>query len=341
MAARGGHWLIYALGGGWGHLTRAVSLARVALTQHRVRILTNSPYADRVRKALPELELIALDPSLDVATARRETIRHIEAAPPECLIVDTFPRGLGGELAGLLQSLAATKVLVHRDLNPRYVTQAGLREFVRSTYDLVLIPGQGEGSAFTDLPAAVITKPWLIVDPPAASTLGQQPRVVVCASGHACELAWYGSVVAELRALDPRVNVRCVAPTCPPGCPEECWMEHWPAADLYAAAHAVIGGAGYNTIYECAACQVPLIARPWPRKYDRQWLRARRAATNGRVTIVKTPKEAAQAALDQIRRPQPRRFVVEIQNGARDAAALISSPPATSLVQLHAPVAST
>jgi UDP-N-acetylglucosamine:LPS N-acetylglucosamine transferase len=118
-------------------------------------------------------------------------------------------------------------------------------------------------------------------------------------------------------------------------------MEHWPAADLYAAAHAVIGGAGYNTIYECAACQVPLIARPWPRKYDRQWLRARRAATNGRVTIVKTPKEAAQAALDQIRRPQPRRFVVEIQNGARDAAALISSPPATSLVQLHAPVAST
>jgi len=47
---------------------------------------------------------------------------------------------LGGELAGLLNSFAATKVLVHRDLNPRYVTEANLRDFVKSAYDLIVIP---------------------------------------------------------------------------------------------------------------------------------------------------------------------------------------------------------
>ena len=39
--------LIYALGGGWGHLTRAVALAN-ALPFGQTRILTNSPYASLV-----------------------------------------------------------------------------------------------------------------------------------------------------------------------------------------------------------------------------------------------------------------------------------------------------
>jgi UDP:flavonoid glycosyltransferase YjiC (YdhE family) len=321
--ASSGLWLIYALGGGWGHLTRAVSLARVACSRHRVRILTNSPYAPKVANALPRLEIVAMDPSLTLAKAREQLIQHIQATDVCCLIVDTFPRGLGGELANIIDSLAATKVLVHRDLSPSYVSEAKLRAFVRSTYDLICIPGKGEGAAFADLPAAVVTEPWLIRNPPSERCLDQQRRVLVCAAGTTEELAWYGALVALLRKLDSTLDIRCVAPSCPPGCPKELWIEHWPAVDLFPTADVVIGGAGYNTIHECVAWQVPLIAHPWPRKYDRQWLRAQRAERCGSVTVAKKLNAAAEAALRQLKQPPPRRIRTEIQNGVTDAITLI------------------
>jgi len=322
MARRNRPWLIYALGGGWGHLTRAASLARAAKQRHRVRVLSNSQYARQVASATPELDLVALDPSLEAAEVRRRVIEEIEVFDPGCLIVDTFPRGLGGELAGLIASMTATRVLVHRDLSPRYVAQCGLRSFVQSVYDLILIPGENEAGVFADLPAARITKPWLIRDPTPRQRRGKY-SVLVCASGNATELAWYGATVSNLQTLYPSVDVRCVAPVCPPGCLKDCWIAHWPAADLYPAARVVIGGAGYNTIHECLCWEIPLIARPWPRKYDRQWLRARRAAKLGSVRIVKTPEEAAHAAVRQLKELRVRRRIVSFENGTIEAAALI------------------
>jgi predicted glycosyltransferase len=120
-------WFIYALGGGWGHLTRAAALARAASPRHAVRILTNSPYAGVVRKALPELDVAALDPALPAPETRRAALREIRAARPSCLIVDTFPRGLGGELVPVLESLDAKKVLVHRDQSEIHSIEATSR----------------------------------------------------------------------------------------------------------------------------------------------------------------------------------------------------------------------
>ena len=158
-------WLIYALGGGWGHLTRAIALARAAATDTRVRIVSNSPYARIAAASLPGLEITILDADAPAEQTRAAVLAQIAEARPTCLIVDTFPRGIGGELAGPLGKLDARKVLVHRDLNPRYVESAHLREFVASQYDLVVVPGAGEGSEFGDLPAAVVTDPWLVRTP--------------------------------------------------------------------------------------------------------------------------------------------------------------------------------
>jgi len=218
---------------------------------------------------------------------------------------------------------------VHRDLNPRYVTEFNLRDFVNSTYDLILIPGESEGNAFAKLPNAVVTEPWLIRNadelPPRRRARhllkikdARQPCILVCASGTAKELSWFGAVVAELINRDSRAAIRCVAPTCPPGCPRECCIKYWPAADLYPAANIVIGGAGYNTIYECLTYNIPLIARPWRRLYDRQWLRARRAAARGSVIVVQRPGEAASEAIRELD-SGPRRRQTYFHNGAASA----------------------
>ena len=84
-------------------------------------------------------------------------------------------------------------------------------------------------------------------------------RILVCASGNPEELSWYGEVVAYLLKFRSKADIRCVAPTRPEGCPPECWIEYWPAADLYPTADVVVGGAGYNTIYECEAYKIPLV----------------------------------------------------------------------------------
>jgi hypothetical protein len=248
---------------------------------------------------MPELAIAAV-------STREEAAARVSGEPPDVLVVDTFPRGLGGELALVLPSLRALKVLIHRDLKPEYVAWAGLRTFVADCYDCVLCPG--ERGPLADLRQALFTPPWL-VRPPVEIKPGLD--VIVCAGGNANEMPWYGEVAALL-ARD--IGLRCLAPELPPGCPPELWIRYWPSIDWIASACAVVGGAGYNTVNECLALSVPLIARPWPRKYDRQRLRAEQCPN---VTIVATPDEAARAALDALARP---RIPPAFTNGATEAA---------------------
>jgi hypothetical protein len=292
--------LIYALGGGWGHVTRAAGLAHAFGPAARVRILANSPYLEIVKAAMPDL-------AIEAVSTVEEAAGKIEGDEPDVLVVDTFPRGLGGELATLLPSLRAMKVLIHRDLRPEYVSWADLRTFVAAHYDGVLCPG--ERGLLADLPQAFFTAPWLVRAP---VEVKPGVDVVVCAGGNPEEMPWYGEVAARLAR---QVEVRCLAPELPPGCPPELWIRYWPSIDWIASAEAVVGGAGYNTVNECLALSVPLIARPWPRKYDRQRWRAERCPN---ATIVETPDEAVRAALDALARAriQP----PTITNGANDAA---------------------
>jgi hypothetical protein len=325
--------LIYALGGGLGHLTRACALARAGFAEIHFRILTNSPYAAVVRRAMPELDLIALDPAMSVEEGRTGVLREIAAAHADCLVVDTFPRGLGGELASSLSTYRGMKVLVQRDIHPRYILEYDLNAFVKNSYDLVLVPGDTTADGLGPFPQSVTTAPWLIrscheVLPGERARRvlgleGEKACIVVCAAGVCSagkreELAWYGAVVSQLVEYEAECDVRCVAPVRPEACPPEQWVSYWPAMDLYAAADVVIGGAGYNTIYECVACGVPSVAKAWPRKYDRQHLRACRAAR-----IADEPSQAVAAAMDLIRTPRCMERRRSFENGASQAIARI------------------
>jgi hypothetical protein len=198
-----------------------------------------------------------------------------------------------------------------------------LHDFIANAYDLVLAPGDVNQDSLGPFPQTVTTAPWLIrsrnellTRARARQVLGLQDErasIVVCAAGNADELAWYGDAVSELLEGSPEWDVRCIAPVRPDTCPARYFVPYWPAMDLYSAADIVIGGAGYNTVYECLACGVPLVAKAWPRKYDRQYSRASRAAR-----IVDTPNQAVNAALELVRL-QPGRRRVNVANGEREA----------------------
>lgn len=335
-------WLIYAMGGGWGHLVRALALGRLVADRKQVTVLCNSPYSadlllyaagDDHQPIVAGCYLEAIPHTLS-ATETRDRVREaIAHSTDDLLIVDTFPQGLGGELADLLPQMNATpRILVHRDLNPEGVRAQNLHRFVADNFDLIAIPGEPRDLPFAELPQVEYTAPWLIRS---ASELGDRTHslkllrlnpaetdrlVLVLAAGRDEELRLYGQLTVALAKALPGVTVRCLSPDRPPECPLELWTFHWPGIECLPAADVVVGGGGYNTFYECAAVGVPLVAFAFPRQYDRQ---AHRVLTaTGSATLVNAIDSAIAATialLETPRKRQPPTFV----NGAVQAADLI------------------
>lgn len=275
-------WLIYAMGGGWGHLNRALALGRQAALHHTVHILTNSPYVAHLPPLPPHLQLQTIPAEWRLPQACDRVRQLVQTLPVQRLIIDTFPRGIGGELLPLLPTIPCPRILIHRDINPQYVEQKHLRGFVQRQYHRILIPGEGPDVAFADLPQARHTAPWLSRNaaelPNRATARAQlrlppkrnQPVVVVLAGGRVEELAWFGQVTVAIAQTFPHMAVRCLAATCPPDCPPALWVTHYPALECLVAADLVVGSGGYNTVQECLTLGLPLMARPFPRLYDRQ-----------------------------------------------------------------------
>jgi predicted glycosyltransferase len=353
-------WLIYALGGGWGHLVRTLSLGRIAARHRPVIILCNSPYAKALvryesfsrhqeifdfEEPLPIVEgcyLHLISPTTSSQETRKQVREIILGDFYECVIVDTFPRGLGGELVTILPSLKSTpRILIHRDINPIYAQAKDLAGFVREQFNLVIVPGEGENLPLAKLPQAYQTDPWLIrhagelLNPQQARHILKIPPekagslILVCAAGKAEELDLYGQLTQYLSESFPDKIVRCLAAERPAKCPPELWVFHWPGIECLLAADVVVGGAGYNTFYECTSLGIPLVAIAFNRQYDRQEMRVIRgknSLTALKVKLVEnleTAKLAVQDFLESAGSPScpPPSY----KNGAGDAIQLIEN----------------
>ncbi len=290
MPASGG-WFIYAMGSGWGHLNRALALARVAV-QHRlqyrpIHLLTNSPYIEilRPKLALPSLTIHSLHHIDSLVVAREKVQALLTSVEYGTLVVDTFPRGLIGELAEVIPSQTdICHVLIHRDLSPDYIESKAIEPFVRNHYDGLLLPGEPT-VALAHLPQAKLTEPWLSrneTELPDANEMRSRwnipshaPLIIVCATGQPTELAFFGQVFKQLAISFPNATVRCLSAECPTGCEPSHWVSHWPGIDILQLADVVIGSGGYNLVHECSALGIPLIAFVQKRRYDRQARRIR------------------------------------------------------------------
>ncbi|WP_242072010.1 glycosyltransferase [Nostoc sp. FACHB-110] len=274
------------MGGGWGHLNRALALGRIAAVHKSVQIITNSPYAKHINHE--GCIIYSIPENNDFLTTSQQVRKIILQTECDRLIIDTFPRGLGGELADILPQLHIRRILIHRDINPDYVTAKNLRSFVAENYNTVIVPGEGEDIPLADLANVQHTAPWLIrnaAELPDRITVRSHilkvkpdiQLILVCAAGNASELTFFAQLTQDLQQNFPDCAVRILAANCPANCPEALWLSHHPGIECIAAADIVLGGAGYNTVYECAALGVPLIAFAWPRLYDRQAKRATKA----------------------------------------------------------------
>ena len=277
-------WLIYALGGGLGHLTRTLALSRAALRSNpslSIQLLTNCSYLDpptvlAEMGARFQLHWLNHESSKETTVA---AVRQLLATTSfNTLVVDTFPRGLGGELGDLLQRLPQAKVLIQRDLNPKYLKRLAVQSAIQQ-YDLVLVPGEPPPNL--QHPRVQRTTPWLFRDsnelPSVDTAMGllqlkraKHPIVIVSGCGRPDEqAAWFEFSKTLKEQVGDRACVRHVAPTSSP--------RLWPLLDALPAVDLLIGSGGYNTVNETRATGTPLLAIAQPRLYDRQAIRLRPA----------------------------------------------------------------
>ena len=278
MSDTGQFWKIYALGGGLGHFNRALSLSRLAISRgHKVEILTNSRFVPHIpwEKELGELgNVISIDSNASSEHTSQVVVDWLRRQRFDRLIVDTFPRGLAGELPELLAEVTVPKALIHRDLNPKYIKQHDVEKAV-AKFDQLILPG--EDAPFKNAVRARRTAPWFIRDSEELQVVTEARKrvgiragdsrrlLLVCSTGRAQEEGQFKKIGDKLRGLLDGWLVRLVSPA-----HNAAELKVWPLLSLLNGVDALVGGGGYNLVNEARATETPLFAFSLERRYDRQ-----------------------------------------------------------------------
>lgn len=256
----------------------------------------------------------------------------IEAFGPDLIVVDTFPSGPHGELAGLAEVGArAKRALVRRSVPevPGDALIAGL-----SGYDLAILAGDPSPPS-VELPVPVRHVPPITLaeagdglDRAAARAALELPegRVILVATGGGGDpgAAERGRAIAEaiLRVAPDVTPVLALGPLAPerPGMAGDAirGIRCAPLSPMLAAFDGAFAAAGYNTAHELAKARVPAALFAQPRPFDDQAARAARLTAAGFArALASTADEVIAGALAWMATAR----VPELEAGGADRAA--------------------
>ncbi len=280
--------LYYAFGGGLGHATRAIALARQLrrMVGGDHYVLVNTPLAETLISAGEAgVSIEPLSPHAGAGRALEFVASWFDRLRPHLLIVDTFPRGLGGELAVLLLEWPGLPcVLIGRVLPREYVERYELARMVGERYELAI--AAGEASRLVQSCGGITTAPFLIRDWAELPSRQEAARILRSHGDRSVVLLVGSGTVEECREMHRLANElagqwRSELPPLRLACPEGAWserrdvphlamIEHYPLMEVLPAVRLLIGGAGCNLVHESRAVGVPGLFVPRERKYDNQ-----------------------------------------------------------------------
>lgn len=319
-----------------GHVVRMLAVGRALARRAEERGLTTSRLLITTSEAEPllagePLAVLRLPAPVRARAAgwtdgeRRRLLRDtiaaaVESIAPDLIVVDTFPGGPHGELAGL--GRRGKRVLVRRAvLDPA----AELLTTGLADYDLaILADDAGEPAALAPANAALPTVhvPPITLAAPAATRAEARRALELPAHGR-CWLVTAGgggdadaagqvrTVAARLAAGTGDHVVLALGPldVAPAALAGVTTRRVVPLQPWLAAFDGAIAAAGYNTAHELAAAGVPAALFALPRPFDDQAARARRLAASGAAHVLATLDDDALASAHHWlchARPQPR-----------------------------------
>lgn len=245
--------LLYARGGGMGHLNRAYSIA-MALKPYGIEplVLTTSTLVPAC--VYDQLSLLRW-PVLADSASRVHIRAMIQGFAPELLVVDTFDNGPENEL----ENLPFAKLIIQRD-----------GKMPRSPRHLLVNP-LGLGYVL-NTPRAALASPeharafWR-VDPQGA------PLVVLAHNGDALETrAFFEQVLHHFSGTAYQLRLASLLPCLKPEW-RAIWCSPYPLATWFSGVDLLIGGGGYNLVAEAQCYGVRGYFQAFERPVDRQWER--------------------------------------------------------------------
>jgi hypothetical protein len=296
--------LVYAIGGGLGHLVRARAVAHTLGIEDRVVLVTASSLAADPR-VTGDLPVIRVPEALDGDRGGlRRWLRDLVAGErPERVIADAFPGGVLGEVDDLGVPLDHVARLLRW---PRYTRRLdGPLPRVETTF--VIEPLHAD-HAVALARASERLVPLCLVDPPAPARHDAAGVALVVHAGPE----------PEVRALvDLAASTGHPVRVARPGGPD---LDLHPASALFGAAAAIVSAAGFNAMRQAERYRDRHLFRPFPRPLDdqhgRAMLAARAAVAGSGVAQPSGSTWATGSAL-------PERWLQAIQPYSR--------PPATSV----------
>ncbi len=311
-------------GGGVGHLTRLVAMARwmrryaahagchaeiIFLTSSEAdTVLYEERFASFKIPSKTAAQAGGLDKTAYLAMAKQWIWHSLALLRPDIFVVDTFPRGSFGELIASLD-LCKKKVFVYRPVKPEL---SGRPEFqsMLPLYDLVLVP---ERTLEVLVPPAAEPRTRAIgsvavrergemrsrEDARRRLALPADAFVIHASAGGGGDPGAEADLSAVMEAFgdDPDVHLVIGAGPLYRGSPlygpRVRFVTQLGAAELLRAADVAISAAGYNAYTELMLAEVPTVFVPQPKVADDQRARAERARDAGAGSILERPLTAA------------------------------------------------
>ncbi len=289
-----------------GHVMRTLAIARglrrraatreIALqplfvtTSEASALLAEEPLAT-VRLPAPAAARRAGFTDLERRRLVRGTVLGVvETFAPDLVVVDTFPSGPHGELAGIR---AREHVLVRRDVPDARAGDPALVDGIEPYSLAIVADDPGRSSASLPIPDVVRVPPITMFerddmmsrrDARAALGLPAEGRILLVTSGGGGDeegLARAHDIASMIAAIAPDVALALAlgplarARRAPDGATV---LSRPLLAPFFAAFDGAIAPAGYNTAHELAKAAVPTALFAQPRPFDDQSARARRFA---------------------------------------------------------------
>jgi hypothetical protein len=273
--------LVYALGGGLGHLVRARAFLHTLGMEGDAAILTASHHASDPR-VLGGIEAIAIPRELEVdpPACRAWIAALLKQRRPDIFCVDAFPCGIVGELAGATLPHAGETWHLARLLRwDEYARHAADAPRLDVTWRLE--PLHLEHEAWLERASREIRDVELIDPPPDGAPPDGLPEGfwLVVHSGPASEVEELASYAEDLRTAEKSTAPIVVATLEPShSLPEGAIVvREFPASLLFARAARIVSAAGFNVMRQARPFREKQIVMPLPRRFDYQFERARRA----------------------------------------------------------------
>ena len=256
--------LFYALGGGWGHITRCLNVLRSLSGQLDIEPLILCP-TRCLAKVVGEFQAKGTE-KRDPRALGQWVLSCFESFQPELLLVDTFPRGI---LAELPKDLNLSKVLISRWTRPDFCLQKSVLESLES-YDEVLWVEDKPHLELPGIEVGIVTDPRPLLSRSVARaqlSASDKPLVTVLGSG---PLEQQKQLELEVATLGRSENwdTRFLS--------HELQSAYPNLGRFFKGVDLIVAAAGYNSYYEISRAGVPALFIPQARKFDDQLLRVTR-----------------------------------------------------------------